>query len=227
MENIKIIDFCNYFGNKELLNIRINFLYDKIDKFLISEIVDEEKNNCLVEDDFNDPLNKIEILRINSFPLEELDKDKIQRDCLLSIIHQYNDEDIFIVSDCHEIIDSRIVEYYFRNIIENPKKILRIPMVLLANNINFRLCDEYQNSIIWNCPFMCNKTIFDKFTPTTIRNSILNKTKETDSFNIFIIDNGINKDAGWNFKFVGKNVDKYKVIPYYDHIPFINVFTEN
>ena len=220
MENINIIDFCSYFGDKDLLNSRINFLYDHVDKFLISEVADSEKNILLTEDDFHDPLNKIEILRINSFFVEELDKDKIQRDSLLSVLHQYNDEDIFIVSDCHEIIDARIVEYYVRNIVENPTKILRIPMVLLSNDLNSRLCDEYQNNIIWNCPFMCNKTKFDNLTPTTIRNSILNKTKETNNFDIFIIDNGVNKDAGWNFKFVGKNL-KHKSMPYYDFIPFI------
>lgn len=223
MENINIIDFCSYFGDKDLLNSRINFLYDHVDKFLISEVVDFENNIFLTEEDFDDPLKKIEILRINSLSVQESDRNKIQRDSLLSVLHQYNDEDIFIVSDCHEIIDAKIVEYYVKNAFENPTKILRVPMVFLANDTNFRLCDDYGNNIVWNCPFICSKEKFDKFTPTTIRNSILNKTKETINFDIFIIDNGVNKDAGWNFKFVGKNIDnlKYKSAPYYDSIPFI------
>ena len=80
MENINIIDFCSYSGDKDLLNLRINFLYDHVDKFLISEVANSGKNSLLTEDDFQDPLNKIQVLRINSFFVEELDKDKSDSD---------------------------------------------------------------------------------------------------------------------------------------------------
>lgn len=221
MESIKTVDFCSYLGEKDLLKRRINFLYDQVDKFLISEIVDPDSNNQLNEEDFDDPLNKIEIIKINLLSIQNLNKEQIQRDCLLYYLHHYDDETIFIVSDSYEIIDASIVKYYLSNLLQVPGKILRVPMVLLGNTVNTRLIDDYGNIIPWNCPFMCNKSVFDKFTPSQIRNSILKKTKDTSSLDIFIIDDGQNKDAGWNFNLVGKNIENlnYKFASYSNTIP--------
>jgi len=116
-----------------------------------------------------------------------------------------------------------MIEYYLRNIQQFPEKILRIPMVFLGNQKTLRVCDDDQNDIAWNCPFMCNKSRFDNLSPSKIRDSILQKTKETSNLDIFIMDNGINQDAGWNFKLVGKNIEhlNYKFKSYNNFVPFI------
>ena len=223
MENIKIVDFCSYFGEKELLEARINYLYDYVDKFIISEIVNPNLESQLEFSNIDDSLNKIQIIRMNLFSILDTDKERIQRDALLSVLHRFDEETIFIVSDDCEVIDRTIIDYYLRNIQKLPEKILRIPMVFLGNETTLRVCDDYQNDIAWNCPFMCNKSKFDNLTPSKIRDSIVQKTKETSNLDIFIVDNGVNQDAGWNFKLVGKNIDhlNYKFKAYTNFVPFI------
>lgn len=224
MENIKIVDFCSYFGEKELLEARINYLYDYVDKFIISEIVNPGLESQLDFSSIDDSLNKIEIIRMNLFSILDSDKEKIQRDSLLSVLHRFDDETIFMVSDDCEIIDRTVIEYYVRNIQKHPEKILRIPMVFLGNESTLRVCDDSYNDIAWNSPFMCNKSKFDSLTPSKIRDSIVQKTKETSNLDIFIMDNGVNQDAGWNFKLVAKNTENlnYKFKPYNNFVPFFH-----
>ena len=207
---MRIVNCFSYFNEKELLELRIKLLYDKVDLFIIS---DANKTHSGIDKPFtckqtleqlDIPTDKILILEVDLPSYEKYSDPWIRERLQRNIASQYLEEDdICIATDCDEIINPEFVNYYVSIAKKFPDNILRIPMAFLIGRGDLRAYDPQGNPWEWSCPFICNKYHLNDYTISQIRESRstnLNNIKYTD---IFATDNGIIEDAGWHFSWMG------------------------
>lgn len=207
---MRILDCFTYFNEKELLELRINLLYDYVDQFII---IDADRihsgkpkpftcKNTLKE--LGLLKDKIKIVELNLPSYEEEPnawiRERMQRNEISKFIEN---DDVCIISDCDEIINPEFIKYYTTIAIKNPNNILRIPMVFLNCRADLRVYDQNNKPIEWNTPFICLKNHVNDYTLSEIRESHalrLNNIKYSD---IFITEDDIIAEAGWHFSWMG------------------------
>lgn len=205
-----IIDCFPYFNEKELLELRIKLLYDKVDKFIITEgdhtHRGDPKQLTFLETvkSLNLPMNKITYVPV-SLPSNETSKDawvreRMQRDAAAKFIGQ---DDIAFVSDLDEIIDPNNIEYYVSIAKQYLNNILRVPLVFLCCKANLRIHDINGSPMAWTTPFMVSKNHLEKYTLSEIRESHALGKYNLDYSDIFITEDNIVKEAGWHFTWMG------------------------
>lgn len=207
---MRIVDCFSYFNEKELLELRIHLLSDKVDKFIICDANKTHKGtpkpftckNTLQELGlFSD---KIQVVEVNLPSYEEESnawvRERVQRNAAAEFIQQ---DDVCIVSDCDEIINPNYVEYYVRVAQNHSQNILRIPLAFLMSRGDLRAYDESGNPVSWNASYVCLKSHLEKYTLSDIRESHALSTHHIDYPDLFTYDNGIIEDAGWHFSWMG------------------------
>lgn len=205
-----IIDCFPYFNEKELLELRIKLLYDHVDLFVITEGSHTHRGHkknftCQdVIDELDIPQDKIKIVPVY-MPNYEHEKnawvrERAQRDAAAAFI---GEDDIAYVSDCDEIINPDYIEYYVRLISENQQNILRVPLAFLCSRADYRVHDEYGNKVSWNTPFMCTGKHLKKYTLSQIRESHALGLNNLIYEDLYAVDDGVIKEAGWHFTWMG------------------------
>jgi len=207
---MRVIDCFPYFNEKELLELRINLLSDHVDKFII---VDADHTHSGIPKSFTcvQTLNelgiltdKIQVIELNlpSYIEENCSwvRERMQRNVISNYIE---DGDICIISDCDEIINPNLIEYYTSVSEKHPQNILRIPLIFLMGRGDLRVYDESHNPVSWNTPFICLHEHLKKYTLSDIRESYALSTHHIDYSDIFITENNIIEDAGWHFSWMG------------------------
>ena len=208
-----IIDCFPYFNEKELLELRINLLYDHVDRFIITEGDHTHKGDpkklVLLETLATLDLPKCwesKILYVPvSMPNSTIEpnswvRERMQRDAGKYYIL---DDDIAIVSDCDEIINPDFIKYYCDVAKRNPRNILRIPMAFLCSKANLRVHDNRNNPLDWKAPFIALPHHLKKYSLSQIRESYALGINNLEFEDIFAVDDGIIKDAGWHFTWMG------------------------
>ena len=210
---MKIIDCFPYFNEKELLELRIKLLYNKVDKFIITDANKTHKGdskeftckNTLVELGLY-PDEKIEIVEVNLPSFEEEPnawvRERMQRNLAVNYIPQ---DSYCIISDCDEIINPEFIDYYINIARNNPNNILRIPMVFLNGRADLRVYNNKNEPVEWCAGFICNYEQLKKYSLSEIRESYSLKKRNIEYEDIFAVDNGIVEDAGWHFSWMGDN----------------------
>ena len=246
----KIIDYFMYFNEKELLELRINLLKDYVDKFVIVDAnrsyTGKEKpfscKNTLKQLGLWDE-NKIQVIELELHSDDEevdfVDIDKFfnnndhelmlvgsrerkQRDALLSIIDQFDDETVFIVSDCDEIINPEHLTYVPNIIRSNPNIIFKIPLIYFDGRADLRLFyEESNNPVQWDCSmFLATKNQLKTHTPNEIRSNF-NICYPISYIGQYENENYVRYgDMGWHFSWMGDTERKrLKSVSYshYDH----------
>lgn len=225
---MNIIDIFPYFNEKELLELRINLLYDYVDKFIICEA--NRTQSGLIKDftvkktiqELNLPNDKIFVIELdlssydNNIDLSKnWHRERAQRNSASNYITQ---NDVCIVSDCDEIINPLYINYYVNTAIRYPNNILRIPMINLHGRADLMVCDKFGNSDLWCSPFICLFHHTKKYTLSEIREaySMKNSTfmySNIEFSDIFITENNVILPSGWHFSWMGnsnRNIDKYR-----------------
>ena len=123
---MKLIDCFMYFDEDLVLEIRLNTLYDIVDKFVIAEATRdhagrEKKLNFNIEK-FKKFNKKIEYLVIDDLPLnvqsnkkgwhENHMRDQFQRNSLARGFEKYHSEDLIMISDIDEIPDPKKIKEF-------------------------------------------------------------------------------------------------------------------
>ena len=154
----KIIDYFPFFIEKELLELRINLLKDHVDKFIISEANkthngDHKDFICKkLLDEINLPKDKIEVIEIiipedediivedydcyhaeeaKSTKIKNWARERIQRDSLMKIINNFDDDTVFILSDCDEIINPDYLPYFSQQCRNLKTNIIKVPLYFI------------------------------------------------------------------------------------------------
>ena len=234
-----IIDCFSYFNEKELLKLRLNLLYDQVDKFIITEGSHTHKGikkNFEAEEIIEQlglSKEKICVLRVD-MPDYEAEKDpwvreRMQRDAAAQYIKE---GDVAFYGDCDEIMNPEFIEYYSMLTRSNPNGILRVPLAYLSSSAKYRVHDLHGNQINWRAPFMCMKHHLNKYTPSQIRESHALGIHNLEFPDLLAYDNGIVEDAGWHFSWMGdfnRIKTKEESFLHWDEVKALNNFkpTEN
>lgn len=205
-----IIDCFSYFNEKELLELRVNLLYDKVDKFVITEgnhthKGDPKKFTFLdTAKSLNLPMNKIIYIQVNlPSAAENPDawvRERMQRDAASVFI---NEGDIAFVSDLDEIINPDLIEYYISVAKKHPTNILRVPLVFLCSKANLRVHKPNGDYISWSAPFIVTKDHLETYTLSDIRESHTLGKNNISYSDIYITENNQIIEAGWHFTWMG------------------------
>ena len=217
-----------YFDEDLVLDIRLNTLFNKVDKFIIAEATknhagQDKKLNFKIEN-FLKFKDKIHYLIIDDLPInvaspkkgwhENHMRDQFQRNALERGYKEFDDEDLIMISDIDEI--------------PNPEKIKEF------NSQNKYACflqKNYQSKINllnisennWAGTKICKKKYLKS--PQWLRNM---KIKKKTFWNFFSNKLQLINDGGWHFSFL-KDPDsiRNKIVSYshqeYNKAEFTNI----
>lgn len=225
MSTSKLIDCFPYFNEKELLEFRIKLLYDKVEKFIITEAnqthsgLNKTYNATKVLQNIDDPLNKIKLIQVDYSKYDNVfgnyERENLQRDVVLEVLDQFDDECLFFFGDCDEILNPEYIEWICNTARNMPNSILRTPLAFLNCRADLRVFDGNDNPIDWNSPFVANKKHLTTYKPSKIRE--FKSLPSPEDRNIFqdvsITVDDIEFIMGWHFSWMGNNQNrmiKYK-----------------
>lgn len=207
---MRVIDCFSYFNEKELLELRINLLYDSVDKFIITDANKTHKGDpkpFTCKDTLKELgllKDKVQVIEVDLPSYEEEPDPWVREGAQRDAASQYfEDDDVCIVSDCDEIMDPKFVRYYASFAPNFPNNILRIPLVFLMRRADLRVYDDKEEAVCFNVPFICLKTHLEKYTLSEIRESHALNNHNLDFPDIFLSDNGKIEYAGWHFSWMG------------------------
>ncbi len=204
-----------YFDEDLVLDIRLNTLNEKVDKFVIVEATknhagENKKLNFKIEN-FSKFKDKINYVIVDDIPIkvkslkkgwhENHTRDQFQRNAIQRGYQEFNDEDLIMISDIDEIPDPNKLEEF--NIKNKVGCFLQKNFQSKINLLN--VSDGY-----WAGTKICQKKNLKS--PQWLRNL---KTKKKSFWNIFRDNIQIINDGGWHFSFL-KNPEsiKKKIISY-------------
>lgn len=203
-----IIDCFPYFNEEELLELRLRLLYNKVDKFIITEADHTHSGqpkrmtllNTLKRMDIS--LEKIWYVPV-ILPSAEVEpnnwvRERAQRDAAM---HFIRDNDIAFVGDCDEILNPDHIDYikYIKQ--NSPNSVLRTPLVFLCGRADLRVYNQNDEQIAWNTPFVIHGHQLKSYTLSHIREDHAWGFNMMD--NIFITEDGYLKELGWHFTWMG------------------------
>jgi hypothetical protein len=218
MSKPKIVDCFPYFNEKELLELRITMLYDHVDQFIITD-ADHTHSGHLKEytcvntlKELGIPLDKIVVMHVKLPSYEQTDnnwiRERLQRDSAISL---FEDNAIYIVSDCDEIIDPTMIENFTNAVINFPQRIIRIPLAWLSGRADLIMSSPDGEPRSFNTPFMCMKHHSDKHNLSIIREAYAAGPPEGFEFeDLFPLDQYQKTlQSGWHFSWMG-DTDRIK-----------------
>ncbi len=236
-----VVDCFPYFNEKELLELRINLLKDHVDKFVITDAnythsgIPKEYTLKNTIKELGLPEDIIEVIEVDlsesalgaATPYEKKwnpdatkqSREKVQRNALSRCIktNDFDDDTMFIVSDCDEILDPQYIPMLHDLAREHPENIFKADLVHLEGRADMRAYHkdtgeprEWRYSL-----FVCMKKQAEKLGFTYIR---------ADEFNPFKIvwpyseggwtpggsyEHGKRMtDLGWHFSWMGSNENR-------------------
>lgn len=176
-----ILDCFTYFNEREVLELRIRLLQDVVDQFVIIE-ADKTHTNLYkgytleqTIEELKLPKNKIKVVKIKLPDFDEnadmhMDwwRERMQRNVLKEHI---GENDIAIISDCDEIVDPQYVPKLLELARNNPKCVVRLPMIYCCYRADRRCYSRYHLDfpVAWTAGMICFKHHFEVETVSQIR----------------------------------------------------------
>lgn len=226
----KVIDYFHYFNEEEILELRVRALESKVDQFIIAEanatFTGAPRKYSLVQtiDRLGLPKEKIRVIQVD-FPdnigdyVQDIDvhtssclqshpssvlfwtRERIQQNALNSVIGEYEDDDVFIVTDCDEIVRPELVDMFSLHSRENPDKVIKVPMALFEGRADLRTFMLDGSPARWDWgPLVCTKKLLEKHTVAQLRRNY--ELGSTEAVHITHAGKRI-EDAGWHFSWMG------------------------
>jgi hypothetical protein len=243
----KIIDCFPFFNEVELLELRVKMLAPYVDLFVISEAnrthsgLPKEYNVKHLIKELDLPADKIRVLEVDLYADEaqtpsyidvchatsaksaddaiSWTRERLQRDAVSKIIDEFADDDVFIMSDCDEIIDPTAIEFLVKCAREHPNILVRVPLRLLESRADLQVVEIDGTPVRWDeSMFLCMKHHI-KATEITL----LKANKTPNEFSPwpgeFIYQDGKRiENLGWHFTWMGDKARKlYKSQSFIHH----------
>ena len=215
--------------NEEMLYLRVNLLKDVVDKFIIVES-NKTHSGQPVERKFMEiarkqglPMEKIiyvehdipetddiEVLKLdrrnagenakNDDSVYARARERLQKDAVMSVMDQFNNDDIFIYGDCDEIIKPENVKWVARMARANPQVLIKIPLAYLQGRADLRIHYKKEKGPVvwWKAMFFARKDVIMKWTVNRLRcGAVELPTRWPTHANVVI------QDMGWHFAWMG------------------------
>jgi hypothetical protein len=144
-------------------------------------------------------------------------RERMQRDAFLTKKNEFEENDVFIFSNCDEIIKPLHLNYLPEILRNNRQLVLKLPLVKLQTRANLR--EHFRDTLDPvpddNSAFMCMKHHFNECSPAQIRAGC----SLPFSVHYAVQNNKRIEDIGWHFKRQGKTSKPYEdnnicVLPY-------------
>ncbi len=212
---MKLIDCFMYFDEDLVLDIRLNTLNEKVDKFIIAEATKnhagEPKKLNFNINKFLKFKNKINYLIIDDLPLGVKSfkkrwhanhaRDQFQRNALERGYKEFSDQDIIMISDIDEIPDPEKLKEF---------RIEKKYACFLQKNFQSKLNLLNVSDGDWAGTRICQKKYLKS--PQWLRNF---KLKRKSFWNIFRNKMQIINNGGWHFSFLKDPQSiKHKIMSY-------------
>jgi len=225
-----IIDYFPFFNERELLELRINLLKDHVDHFVICEAnktftgIPKEFSLKRLIKELDLPSHMITVVELDvpedlDLPIEEHDiismypedrgdvisikamaRDRAQRNGLMQVLDQFNDDDWVIISDCDEIINPNHIDFALNVARNTPNHIIKLPLINLYGRADLRPFFRDGSPFIWRTAMsICQKQVVAQTTPHRIRCEYatpMECVKPT-------LDGKIFDEFGWHFSWMG------------------------
>lgn len=215
---------------KEILELRYNIMKDYVDEFIICESNKTQSGKPIeyglrkTLEDLQIPQDKIRIIdlqipnddylivtdvdRINCYDgndqninsLNARVRERLQKDSLLKVVNEYDDDTIFIHSDIDEIIKPEALSWVVPIVRNSPDYIVKIPLAHLEGRADLRVFYKDSDSPKpWTGMFICTKQHLKRATPTQLRSNAKNP------YPIGWLNHGGEQvqDLGWHFSWMG------------------------
>jgi len=225
-----IVDYFPFFNERELLELRIRLLQDHVDHFVISEadrtftgrpkeflarrLIEQlglpQERITVVEShvpaDLDLPLEQHDILSLQ--PEDQGDiisvmdnaRDRAQRNGLMQVLDQFNDDTWFIMSDCDEIINPQHLGWALHMAQTCAEDIIKLPLINLYGRADLRPYYRDGSPFIWRTAMsICAKSTVAETTPHRIRCEFGLKRKCVQP----TLDGRIFDEFGWHFSWMG------------------------
>jgi hypothetical protein len=215
--------------NEEILKLRVNLLKDHVDKFIIVESNKThsgkhvERRFLEVAQEQGLPMEKIiyiehDIPETDDLEITKLDRmnagenansldslharvrERLQKDAIMDVMDQFNDNDIFIYGDADEIIKPQNIHFVANLTANNPTVIIKIPLVYLQGRADLRLVNKSdRNPVIWmNAMFFATKKQIMATSINRLRCGAMHWPVRYPTQN-----NVMSPDMGWHFAWMG------------------------
>lgn len=156
-----VFDGFTFFNELELLELRLETMYDSVDRFIIVEsrktFTNQDKRLYFDEnkEKFNKYMDKIEYVVIDEFPVSctsAWDREHYQRDAIYRGVKKTSPDDILIISDLDEIISPYGIGRIKKLLKKNPEKILKLELLNTWYFLNY----VDQKQFFWTAPVAYN-----------------------------------------------------------------------
>jgi len=233
-----IVDCFIYYNEKELLELRVNLLKDYVDKFIIVDANytfsgNPKEYSCKnVIKDLGLPNDIIEVFEIDLLeenlgnPCEidylynygNVSRERVQRDAISKCLatNKFDNDTIFIVSDCDEIIDPKYIPMMKDLVLSNRDKIFKADLVHLEGRADFCVYEKETNQPKeWRYSlFFCLKDHMEKVSLNDIRAGfnvpyeiVWPYTTPYTKDGVFVPGERM-KNLGWHFSWMGDNTNR-------------------
>jgi hypothetical protein len=225
-----LVDYFPYFNERELLELRIRLLQDHVDHFVIVEadqtfsglprqfevkqliqaLALPQDRITVIEWHHADPVNlqleQQDLLamypedRGDLASIQAVARERIQRNALLTVLDQFDEDAWILMSDCDEIINPAHLGFA-RHVAEgNSGSIIKLPLINLYGRADLRPYSQAGWPYTWRTAMsICRADIVAQTTPHRIRCGyhlpveILTPTLNGEIFDEF----------GWHFSWMG------------------------
>lgn len=215
---------------EETLKLRYEVLKDHVDYFVISES-NKTHSGYDVERKFLEIIDKLSINRNkiiyiphvipsdDELEIQPIDiqntygnrdkiesqraraRERLQKDAVLDVLEEFDDDTVFIHSDADEIIRPEAIQYLSDVCRTNQNIIIKVPLVYLEGRADLRLYHrDSDKPVDWaGGMFLATKAQLMKASPSQIRSNVNNP------FPIhYVTENGsMIRDLGWHFSWMG------------------------
>ena len=189
-----IYDVFMFFNELDLLEIRLEELWDVVDKFVITEATTthrgQPKKMYYQEniDRFEKYQEKIIHLTMDNLRSENYFKaERVQRNFFLDKM-QIQDDDVLILGDVDEIPKSSEIQKY-----NLPEKMNIHERVFLVQTLHHYYVNYVSTKYKWRGPFMATGKVLREISPVGLRR----KTQKGSTRGITC------RDGGWHFSYLG------------------------
>lgn len=220
--------------NEELLYLRVNLLKDYVDKFIIVES-NKTHSGLPVERKFHEiarkqglPMEKIiyiphDIPETEDLEIRPIDRknagkngdkiesvqarcrERLQKDAAMSVLDQFEDDDVFIYGDMDEIINPKNIKWVANIARAHREVILKIPLVYLQGRADLRIYHRSTGKPVvwWRAMYFVTREQLREHTFNNIRCGYIPLKVTWPTQNGKII-----QDMGWHFAWMGDNAQR-------------------
>ena len=217
----KLVNCFTYQGERELLEFRLKYLYDKFNEFVISEAdytLSGNPREFSLERDLDElgiAKEKIKIVQVRQNDLPKYGKTMEERyDALFDILGKsVPANSIVFANHIDEVPNYGFIDYYTSISLGTPTHCIRLPLAHLSGHINWILQSAATGELVQNRQgYVCRSEHFRVHSVSDFRRE---KTRDgrwtwVDVPSLYLQDNSMIQDAGWKFQWMGNNDRKWQ-----------------